>query len=133
MIGHSIGEYVAACLAGVFSLEDALTLVAERGRLMQSLPGGVMLAVSLSEFNLTPLLPSGVSIAAINAENQTVASGAEADIAQLEAVLQKKGVRSTRLRSSHAFHSPMVDPVVGVFIERVAQIPRKAAFFALAV
>ena len=126
MIGHSIGEYVAACLAGVFSLEDVLALVAERGRLMQSLPGGVMLAVGLSEFNLTPLLPSGVSIAAINAENQTVASGAEAEIAQLEAALQKKGVRSTRLRSSHAFHSPMVDPVVERFVERVAQARRKA-------
>lgn len=126
MIGHSIGEYVAACLAGVFSLEDALALVAERGRLMQSLPGGVMLAVSLSEFNLTPLLPAGVSIAAINAETQTVASGAEADIAQLEAALQKKGVRSTRLRSSHAFHSPMVDPVVETFVERVARASRKA-------
>ncbi|HEX3662575.1 MAG TPA: SDR family NAD(P)-dependent oxidoreductase [Acidobacteriaceae bacterium] len=125
MIGHSIGEYVAACLAGVFSLEDALALVAERGRLMQSLPGGVMLAVSLSEFNLTPLLPAGVSIAAINAENQTVASGAEADIAQLEAALQKKGVRFTRLRSSHAFHSPMVDPVVDSFVERVAKTQRK--------
>ncbi|MGA8531403.1 MAG: type I polyketide synthase, partial [Acidobacteriaceae bacterium] len=126
MIGHSIGEYVAACLAGVFSLEDALDLVAERGRLMQSLPGGVMLAVSLSEFNLTPLLPSGVSIAAINAENQTVASGAEGEIAQLEALLQKKGVRFTRLRSSHAFHSPMVDPVVEHFVKRVAQARRKA-------
>jgi acyl transferase domain-containing protein len=126
MIGHSIGEYVAACLAGVFSLEDALALVAERGRLMQSLPGGVMLAVSLSEFNLTPLLPSGVSIAAINTENQTVASGAEAEIAQLEASLQKKGVRCTRLRSSHAFHSPMVDPVVETFVKRVAQARRKA-------
>ncbi|HEY1808654.1 MAG TPA: SDR family NAD(P)-dependent oxidoreductase [Acidobacteriaceae bacterium] len=126
MIGHSIGEYVAACLAGVFSLEDALALVAERGRLMQSLPGGVMLAVSLSEFNLTPLLPAAVSIAAINADNQTVASGAEVDIAQLEAVLQKKGVRFTRLRSSHAFHSPMVDPVVEEFVARVAQTRRGA-------
>jgi acyl transferase domain-containing protein len=126
MLGHSIGEYVAACLAGVFSLEDGLALVAERGRLIQSLPGGVMLAVSLSEFNLTPLLPSGVSIAAVNAENQTVASGAEGEIAQLEAVLQKKGVRSTRLRSSHAFHSPMVDPVVGSFVDRVSRIRRNA-------
>ncbi|HZZ38227.1 MAG TPA: beta-ketoacyl synthase N-terminal-like domain-containing protein [Acidobacteriaceae bacterium] len=124
MIGHSIGEYVAACLAGVFSLEDALAMVAERGRLMQSLAAGVMLAVGLSEFNLMPLLPSGVSIAAINAENQTVASGAEAEIGQLEAALQKKGVRSTRLRSSHAFHSPMVDPVVETFVERVAQSRR---------
>jgi acyl transferase domain-containing protein len=125
MLGHSIGEYVAAGLAGVFSLEDALALVAERGRLMQSLPRGVMLAVSLSEFNLTPLLPSGVSIAAINAESQTVASGAEPEIAQLEAVLQKKGVRFTRLRSSHAFHSPMVDPIVETFVKHVAQLRRR--------
>jgi malonyl CoA-acyl carrier protein transacylase/NAD(P)-dependent dehydrogenase (short-subunit alcohol dehydrogenase family) len=126
MIGHSIGEYVAACLAGVFSLEDALVLVATRGRLMQSLPHGVMLAVNLSEFNLIPLLPSGVSIAAVNADSQTVASGAEAEIAKLEAVLQKKGVRSTRLRSSHAFHSPMVEPVVQPFVEQIAQVHRKA-------
>ncbi len=125
MIGHSIGEYVAACLADVFSLQDALALVAERGRLMQSQPSGIMLAINLTEFNLTPLLPSGVSIAAINSENQTVASGAEEDIVKLEAALQKKGIRFTRLRSSHAFHSAMMDPIVGVFVEKVAQTPRQ--------
>jgi acyl transferase domain-containing protein len=126
MIGHSIGEYVAACLADVFSLEDALALVAARGQLMESQPGGVMLAVSLSEFNLTPLLPPGVSIAVINSEAQTVASGGETEMAQLEAALQKKGVRSTRLRNSHAFHSPMMEPIVESFVERVAKIRRNA-------
>src|SRR5207248_7126027 len=66
MIGHSIGEYVAACLAGVFSLEDALALVAVRGRMMQQLPGGAMLAVPLSEKQLYPLLNKHLSLAAIN-------------------------------------------------------------------
>ncbi len=125
MIGHSIGEYVAACVADVFSIDDALALVAERGRLMQLQPGGVMLAINLTEFNLTPLLPSGVSIAAINSETQTVVSGAEDEIVKLEVVLQKKGVRSTRLRSSHAFHSSMMDPIVGIFTEQVAKIQRR--------
>jgi acyl transferase domain-containing protein/acyl carrier protein len=126
MIGHSIGEYVAACLAGVFSLNDALALVAERGRLIQSMPSGAMLAVALSAQDLNPLLSSSVSIAAINSDNQTVASGPTEEIARLEEVLSKKKILCKRLRTSHAFHSPMMDPIVGPFVERVGRVNLKA-------
>ena len=75
MIGHSVGEYVAACLAGVFSLEDALALVAERGRLMQSLPSGSMLAIPLPAAEVEPALGGSVSVATINAPDRCVVSG----------------------------------------------------------
>ncbi|HEX4164567.1 MAG TPA: SDR family NAD(P)-dependent oxidoreductase [Bryobacteraceae bacterium] len=122
MIGHSVGEYVAACLAGVFSLEDALALIAERGRLIQSMPPGVMLAVTLSEQDLSPLLSRAVSIAGINSDTQTVASGPEERIAELEAVLSKKNILYKRLRTSHAFHSPMMDSIVEPFVEEVRKV-----------
>lgn len=122
MIGHSVGEYVAACLAGVFSLEEALVLIAERGKLIQSMPSGVMLAVSLSEHDLAPLLSPALSIAAINSDNQTVASGPEDSIQELEAVLNKKKIVCRRLKTSHAFHSPMMDAIVGPFVERVRKV-----------
>jgi acyl transferase domain-containing protein len=122
MLGHSVGEYVAACLAGVFSLEDALMLIAERGRLVQSLPGGAMLAVSLAEHDLEPMLSANVSVAAINSPGQTVASGDEAAIEALEAALQKRKIQCRRLRTSHAFHSPMMEPIVEAFVEKVGTI-----------
>src|SRR6185295_10862407 len=75
MIGHSIGEYVAACLAGVLTLEEVLELVAIRGRLMQSLPAGAMLAVSLSEEAVQPFLGNGCSLAAVNTATLSVVSG----------------------------------------------------------
>ncbi len=91
MLGHSVGEYVAACLAGVFSLPDALRLVAERARLVQSLPGGVMLAVRLPEAEILPLLSANpahaLAIAAVNAPGLCVVSGPEADIAAFEQTL----------------------------------------------
>src|SRR3712207_134831 len=110
LIGHSIGEYVAACLAGVFSLEDALALVAARGKLMQSLPHGAMLAVPLSEAALIPYLSTDVSIAAINEAERTVVSGPEGAIAALEPQLRDAGYECRRLHTSHAFHSSMMDP-----------------------
>ncbi len=122
MVGHSIGEYVAACVAGVFSLEDALALVAARGRLIQSAPGGTMLAVNLSEQDLEPLLSREISVAAVNSPGQTVASGPEGELAALEATLRSKKIQCKRLRTSHAFHSPMMDAVVGDFVERVAAV-----------
>ena len=115
MIGHSVGEFVAACLAGVFSLPDALRLVAERGRLMQGVPPGVMLAVRMPEADLRSQLGSEVSIAAVNSPSLCVASGPAAEIAQLEAALTKQGIISRRLHTSHAFHSAMMDPVLGAF------------------
>ncbi len=122
MVGHSIGEYVAACIAGVFSLEDALALIAARGRMIQSAPSGAMLAVSLSEQDLEPLLSENLSVAAVNSTGQSVASGAEASIAALEVTLRNKKIECTRLRTSHAFHSPMMDPIVKDYVQRVAKV-----------
>ena len=112
MIGHSIGEFVAAVLAGVFSLEDALTLVAARGRLMQALPGGAMLAVRLPESELRPLLPASLAIAAINGPALCVVSGPYGAVDEFEAMLAARTVISRRLHTSHAFHSSMVEPAV---------------------
>jgi acyl transferase domain-containing protein/acyl carrier protein len=116
MIGHSLGEYVAACLAGVFSLETALALVAERGRLMQALPPGSMLAVNLPETDLASILgvPGGdaVSLAAINEATQCVVSGPTEAIDHLEAQLLRSGVSCRRLQTSHAFHSSMMQPML---------------------
>jgi non-ribosomal peptide synthase protein (TIGR01720 family) len=126
MLGHSIGEYVAACLAGVFSLADALALVAARGRLMQSMPGGVMLSVSLPVEQVSEMLPGGVSVAADNAPRSCVVSGDEDAVAALEARLADAGVRHKRLHTSHAFHSPMMDPVLAEFTALVGRVARKA-------
>src|SRR5262249_49879130 len=90
MIGHSVGEYVAACLSGVFSLEDALSLVAERGRLMQGLPPGAMLAVPLGEAALRPLLGPGIDLASLNTPSASVVSGPREAIARLEADLRAR-------------------------------------------
>ncbi|WP_375773034.1 SDR family oxidoreductase [Archangium gephyra] len=122
MIGHSLGEYVAACLAGVFSLEDALALVAARGRLMDSVAPGAMLSVSLPERELTPLLPAGVSIAAVNAPSMLVASGTPEGISALEATLTGRGVETRRLLVSHAYHSAMVEPVLESFARELARV-----------
>ncbi|YAF94018.1 MAG: SDR family oxidoreductase [Nodularia sp. CChRGM 3473] len=121
-IGHSIGEYVAATLAGVFSLEDALAVVAARGQLMQQLPPGSMLAVPLSEFQVQPLLGTTLSLAAINGLSACVVSGATADIEALQNHLVAQGVNCRRLHTSHAFHSGMMQPIVNPFTERVQQI-----------
>jgi acyl transferase domain-containing protein len=126
MIGHSVGEYVAACLAGVFSLEDALALVAERGRLMQSLPAGAMLAVPLPAAGVEPLLGGSVSIATINAPDRCVVSGPADEIARLEAELVGRGIEAKRVETSHAFHSPMMDPILDAFSARVAATVRNA-------
>ncbi|HEU4323397.1 MAG TPA: SDR family NAD(P)-dependent oxidoreductase [Roseiflexaceae bacterium] len=115
MIGHSIGEYVAACLAGVFSLEDALKLVAARGRLMQSLPAGGMLSVSLSEAALRPLLNDQLDLAAVNSPTLSVVSGPLEAIEALEARLAADEVSYRRLHTSHAFHSAMMTPILGAF------------------
>ena len=122
MIGHSVGELVAACIAGVFTLEEGLGLVAERGRLMQALPGGAMLAVRLPEADMLPLLGPGLDIAAVNGPRLCVVSGPYEAVAALEAVLQQRGDGCRRLHTSHAFHSAMVDPVVAPLAERVSRM-----------
>ena len=129
MLGHSVGEYVAACLAGVFSLEDGLMLVAERARLVQAQPGGVMLAVRLSEGELTPLLAEqgeNLSVAAINALELCVVSGPESAVAAFERALEKRRVVSRRLNTSHAFHSAMMQPVVEPFTALVRTVALRA-------
>jgi acyl transferase domain-containing protein/acyl carrier protein len=121
MIGHSIGEYVAACLAGVLTLEDALKLVAIRGRLMQHLPEGAMLAVPLSEQELRPLMNDRLYLAAINEPGLCVASGPSDAVGELELELAQRGLASRRLQTSHAFHSQMMEPVIAPYIEQIRQ------------
>ena len=114
-VGHSIGEYVAACLAGVFSLEHALALVAARGRLMQGLPGGSMLAILQSEEQIKPYLDSRLSLAVINGPSICVLSGETVEIERLEKELTQNEVGYRRLHTSHAFHSLMMDPILDEF------------------
>ena len=115
MIGHSLGEYVAACLAGAFSLEDAATLVAARGRLMQEQPRGAMMAVRMPAAELEPRLEAGVVIAGLNAPALTVVSGPEAAVRELKARLEVDGIGCRALATSHAFHSPMMDGALEPF------------------
>jgi acyl transferase domain-containing protein len=122
MIGHSLGEYVAACLAGVFSLEDALALVVARGRVMQGLTGGEMLAVPLTESEVQPLLSENISLAAINGPSQSVLSGPIEKLAELVEQLAEEGVACRRLPTNHAFHSATMDSMIGPFTEQVKEI-----------
>ena len=122
MIGHSIGEYVAACLAGVMSFADATALVAERARLMQSLPSGVMLMVPLPEADIGPYLSAGCSLAAVNGPHICVLSGPEEAIVPVEESLAAKDVETRRLHTSHAFHSSMMDPILERFEQRLARV-----------
>ncbi|BAZ54092.1 beta-ketoacyl synthase [Nostoc sp. NIES-4103] len=122
MIGHSIGEYVAATIAGVFSLEDALMLVATRGKLIQQLPSGTMLAVPMSEQKIKPLLNEKLSLAAINSPNLCVVSGTEAAVEGLQNQLSEQGIDCRRLHTSHAFHSHMMDSILEPFQDFISKI-----------
>jgi len=121
LAGHSVGEYVAACLAGVFSLADALSLVAYRARLMQALPKGEMLSVMLTAEELEPYLNADLSLAAVNGPSQCVLSGTAEAVANCEAMLAAREVKCRRLQTSHAFHSRMMEPALEPFARRVAQ------------
>src|SRR5437016_5986215 len=129
MAGHSIGEYVAATVAGVLELEEALEVVAERGRLMQQAERGAMLSVPLEEGEDRGLVGEGVWIAAVNGPGQTVVSGREESVAELQERLRERGVEERRLETSHAFHSGMMDGVLEEFrgvLQRVElKAPRK--------
>jgi acyl transferase domain-containing protein/NAD(P)-dependent dehydrogenase (short-subunit alcohol dehydrogenase family)/acyl carrier protein len=122
LLGYSLGEYTAACLAGVLSLEDALVLVAERARLIDELPEGALLAVGLPEERLRPLLGDELSLMAVNGPEQTVASGPEAAISALEAVLSEEGAACRRLPATHPFHSARLEPAAGPLTEVAASL-----------
>ncbi len=119
MTGHSIGEYAAACIAGVFSLEDAVKLVAARGRLLQSLPQrGIMAAVFAEENRVSEAIAAyrdSVSLAAVNAPASVVISGEENAVKEILDTLKKQGVKSKQLKVSHAFHSPLTEPILEEF------------------
>ena len=129
VMGHSVGEYVAACVAGLFSLEDGLKLIAERGRLMQSLPAGGSMAAVFADADqlervLTPYKKT-VSIAALNGPENTVISGVGTDVQSVMDQLAAEGIRSKPLDVSHAFHSPLMDPILDAFEQVAAQVVYK--------
>ncbi len=126
MIGHSLGEYVAACIAGVFTLDDALAIVAERARLMQAQPEGAMLAVRAPEERVRGFLDQSLSLAATNARGLCVVSGPFDAITALEKKLGESDVASRRLATSHAFHSAMMDGAVGPLADFIRRFPRRA-------
>jgi acyl transferase domain-containing protein/acyl carrier protein len=128
MIGHSIGEYVAATIADVFSLEDALKIVAKRGQLMQQLPSGSMLAIRLPEKDVQLLLSAqtlyqtSLQIAAINSPSSCVVSGTNQAVAALEKQLSSQEVECRLLHTSHGFHSAMMEPILPAFIQVIKTV-----------
>ncbi len=122
LIGHSIGEFVAATIAGVFSLEDALTVVANRSKLMQDCPGGAMLSVRLPEEKIIPLLNDKVSIAAVNGPQLCVVAGPYDEVEKLQKRWESEEVICKPLHTSHAFHSPMMEPVIAPFADIIRKI-----------
>ncbi|NES04228.1 MAG: acyltransferase domain-containing protein, partial [Okeania sp. SIO2F4] len=117
VMGHSVGEYVAATVAGIFSLEDGLKLISARGKLMQQLPeGGEMVAVMASESKVESLIApytEKVAIAAINGPKSTVISGAAEGLKEIISTLESEGIKTKKLQVSHAFHSPLMEPMLG--------------------
>ncbi|WP_416972971.1 SDR family NAD(P)-dependent oxidoreductase [Streptomyces sp. 4F14] len=123
LTGHSVGEIAAAHAAGILDLPDACTLVAARGRLMQALPpGGAMLAVQATETDVLPLLTDRLSLAAVNGPTSVVISGDATEAAALEHSLRERGLRTKRLNVSHAFHSPLLDPMLDEFRDIVREL-----------
>jgi phthiocerol/phenolphthiocerol synthesis type-I polyketide synthase E len=131
MIGHSLGEYVAACMAGVFSLEDALRVITARGRLMDSLPPEVMLSTDVAELELAEMLSGQVTVAAVDGPNRCVVTGPAPEIEALERRLTAAGHRCQWLHVSHALHSPMLDGVLReweVFLDGIPLNPPSKPF-----
>ncbi|MDB6024686.1 MAG: amino acid adenylation enzyme/thioester reductase family protein [Verrucomicrobiales bacterium] len=131
MLGHGIGEYVAACLAGVFTLPDALYLISERGRLMEGLPLGSMLVVPLSEKDIQPFLNNELALAANNGPCSNVISGCTEAVDRIAAELLRQGLDCKRLHVSHAMHSPMMEPISRAFMDSLKKatlMPPKLPF-----
>jgi len=122
IVGHSMGEYVAACLAGVLSLEDALRLLATRAKLVNALPEAAMLAVTLPENELAALLPPQLSICLMNGPSLCVVAGAPPAVAALEAQLVESGAICRRVQNAHAFHSRMLEPIAGALEQQARKI-----------
>jgi acyl transferase domain-containing protein len=122
IIGHSMGEYVAACLAGVLSLEDALRLIAVRAKLVNELPQAVMLAVMLPEEELLSQLPADLSVSLINGPSHCVIAGPPDSVEAFERTLSERGVIARRVQNGHAFHSRLMEPVVRAFEEEVRKV-----------
>jgi acyl transferase domain-containing protein len=123
MLGHSLGEYVAACLAGVLSYEDALPLVAYRGALMQAMPTGAMLSVPLSAEDTRTRLVPGLEIAALNGAKLTVVAGPGELLAAWQQQLDADGINCRSLRVTRAFHSALLEPMISPFVEALGKIP----------
>jgi len=121
LIGHSLGEYPAACLSGVFTLEDAISIVCVRGALMKKVSEGAMLAVSLSEADAARWITGSLSLATVNAPEQCVISGPTAEVLALKEKLKEQEIASHRLETSHAFHSSLLDPVLDFFVQQVRE------------
>ncbi|HYC28676.1 MAG TPA: SDR family NAD(P)-dependent oxidoreductase, partial [Chitinophagaceae bacterium] len=126
MIGHSIGEYVAACIAGVIDLEDAIKLVVKRGQLIQQLPKGSMLSVMMDENAIQPYLNARLSLAVVNSTGTCVVSGPSEEIAKLQERLLAENISNTLLKTSHAFHSFMMEPAMIEFRKSFTGIQLKS-------
>lgn len=126
LCGHSIGEFVAAHLAGVFNLKDTLHLIATRGRLISELPRGSMLSVRLAEEHLKELLPKTLTIAAVNSKHLCVVAGQDKDIEDFAKIIESKDIPNRILITSHAFHSAMMDPILEAFEKEVEKTKRHA-------
>ena len=126
MIGHSVGEYVAACLSGVFTLDEALRVVAGRARLIDEQPAGAMVVVLLSEQEMVPLLPRELSIAAVSSSAQCVVSGPTAAVESFQAELRRRNISEYRLTAARAFHSAMMEPVIEPLTRLLEKVNLKA-------
>jgi amino acid adenylation domain-containing protein len=120
LMGHSIGEFAAACVAGVFSLEDGLKMIAQRGAVMQALPGGSMMSVRKPGAEIEPLLWGDMAIGSYNGPELCVVAGPDDQVAQLQKKLESQDVACRHLHTSHAFHSPMMNSIVDPFAEFVS-------------
>jgi acyl transferase domain-containing protein len=122
VIGHSVGEFAAACATGMLTLDDAARLVAARGRMMEALPGGAMLAVAVAEANVAPLLRGDLWLSVVNAPDYSVVGGTFDAVARLEQELATRGIAARRLNTSHAFHTGLMEPMLAGFAIEAARV-----------